>query len=168
MRTRLIVSLIAALALQACGERSKEPAAAPQPAAAPAPESELAAALRAARGKYYFDFVKEAGMERYAAENLGLDAQAAARFSRNMDIQGVGAIAAANGVEALVFTGCVEASCGGGAGPLSVIAIDVQSGDAFVGVKDAEGETVLKPLPRIQMLLTETSPTNSWSNPTRD
>ncbi|MBI1188548.1 MAG: hypothetical protein GC206_14650 [Alphaproteobacteria bacterium] len=168
MRTMLVIAAAAALLLPACGERSQGPAAAPQPVAAVAPESETAAALRAARGKYYFDFVKDAGMERYAAENLGLDAQAAARFSQNMDIQGVGAIAAANGVEALVFTGCAEASCGGGAGPLSVIAIDVQSGDAFVGVKDAEGEAVLKPLPRIQMLLTETSPTNSWSNPTRD
>lgn len=168
MRITLFVSVLAALALAGCGARDKEEAAEPQPAAAVAPESETAAALRAARGKYYFDFVKEAGMERYAAENLGLDAQAAARFSRNMDIQGVGTIAAANGVEALVFTGCVEASCGGGAGPLSVIAIDTQSGDAFVGVKDAEGESVLKPLPRIQMLLTETSPTNAWSNPTRD
>jgi len=169
MRTLVLTSVFAALLTAACGERAKEkePETAPAAAAA-APESEAAAQLRAARGKYYFDFVKEPGMERYAAENLGLDPQSAARFSRNMDIQGVGVIASANGNEALVFSGCAESNCGGGAGPLSVIAIDLQSGDAFVGVKDSEGEAVLKPVPRVQMLLTETSPTNSWANPARD
>lgn len=170
MRVWIVMAALA-LAAAGCGDREKAKDNPVQPAAAPVQQQHatgpLADQLRSQAGRYYFDFVREAGMDKYAAQNLGLTPEDAARFSRNMDIQGGGVLASANGVEALVFTGCSETNCGGGAGPLSVIAIDLSTGDAFVGVKDEDGETVLKSVPRLQMLLTETSPTNSWTNPQR-
>ena len=37
--------------------------------------------------------------------------------------------------------------------------------DEHAKTKDADGETVLKPNARLQMLLTQTSPTHAWTDP---
>jgi hypothetical protein len=163
MRILFLCAAMAALAVTGCGRRetAKETAA---PAAAAVLTTPNEAALRTQAGRTYADFAATPGMERYAAEHLDLGTPGAARFSRSMAVATPGAIVSANDVTALVFTGCMQHNCGG---TLSVLAIDVATGDAFVGVKDEDGETVLKSNARLQMLLTSTSPTHAWTNPKR-
>ena len=72
------------------------------------------------------------------------------------------AVLSGGGAEALVFQGCAETGCADG---LAIVAIDVATGTAFVGVKDAEGAEILTPNDRIEALLRLNSPTRSWHNP---
>jgi hypothetical protein len=164
MRILIICAAAAALALSGCGRRDADKEATPASVAAPAPASPAEAALRAQAGKHYQDFAAAPGMGLYGVENLGLDTAEAARFSQNMEVTTPGSIVTSNGVTALVFTGCRQHNCGATA---SVLAIDVATGDAFVGVKDDAGEAVLKSNARLQMLLTSTSPSRAWSRPVR-
>ena len=162
---RNAVAVVALILLASCGQRAPaDQAAEVTPAAAPAPENSVADALRPQANAYYADFVRAPGMERFAIDRLGLGAEAAARLTRNMDVQTPGALIAANGVEALVFFGCMAHNCANAAG---VLAIDTATGDVFAGVRDEAGEVILKPNARLQMLLTQTSPTQSWADPRR-
>ncbi|MGE3250170.1 MAG: hypothetical protein AB7J28_14190 [Hyphomonadaceae bacterium] len=163
---RVVLAAALAAALAACGQQQPaEKTASVQPAASLPPQvAPVTSALRAQDGVYYMDFVRASGMERFAIEQLGLPQDQAARFSRSMDVQTPSRIVTSNGVEALVFVGCMAHNCPNGT---SVIAIDTATGDLFAGVKDEEGETILRPNARLQMLLTQTSPTQAWSDPVR-
>jgi hypothetical protein len=63
------------------------------------------------------------------------------------------------GAEALVFRGCAEEGCDAGA---AVVAIDVRTGVAFVGVRDVGGADELAPNDRVEALLRLNSPTRAW------
>jgi len=73
-----------------------------------------------------------------------------------------GEVLAGGGAQALVFGGCADTGCADGR---SVVAIDLATGDAFVGVHDAGGRDVLEPNDRLEALLRLNSPTRSWDDP---
>lgn len=157
------LAFAAALLLAACNQQSPQESA-PQAVMAPPSAVSQTALLRAQVGKTYTDFVQAPGMQRYAASGLGFaESSAAERFDRNMQTLFPSVVVNGNDLEALVFSGCMAHACGGES--VGVLAIDLATGDAFVGVKDADGETVLKPNARLQMLLTQTSPTHAWTDP---
>lgn len=79
-----------------------------------------------------------------------------------MQVSTTSAVLSGGGAEALVFQGCPETGCTDG---LAIVAIDVATGMAFVGVKDAEGAEILTPNDRVEALLRLNSPTRSWHNP---
>ncbi|MGE0828762.1 MAG: hypothetical protein AB7O04_05345 [Hyphomonadaceae bacterium] len=169
MKLLSVAALILAAALAGCGQRegAEEKISPTAHLASEIPETPgaTAAALRAQAGQYYADFIKAEGMSRYAVENLGLNPEAAARFASSMDVTAPSIVAEHDGLEALVFFGCAAHNCGGLTA--SVLAIDLATGDAFVGVKDEAGESILKSNARLQMLLTQTSPTRTWTDPVK-
>lgn len=155
---RIMLAAAMALALAACGQQPAQQAAAPE--VAEPTVATPAALLRNHIGSAYPAFVQQPGMGRYAPQNLGLGAETE-RFAGAMQAPAASRAIADSGVEALVFTGCAAADCAAS----GVLAIDLATGDAFVGVKDAAGEAILKPNARLQMLLTATSPSRAWSDP---
>jgi hypothetical protein len=124
----------------------------------------LARALRAQAGAYYFDFYKAPAFQRFAPSRLGLPAAAAKRFELTMAVASPGLVVSAGGTQALVFSGCVAHDC---ASTAAVLAIDLSSGETFVGVSDEGGDSVLKPNPGLQKLLEVASPTHVWKDPPR-
>lgn len=64
------------------------------------------------------------------------------------------------GAEALVFRGCAETGCGDGE---AVVAVDIGTGGAFVGVEDAGGAVIMAPNERVEALLRLNSPTRHWT-----
>lgn len=116
-------------------------------------------------GQSYTDFTAEPGMERYSLPELGVDGTVEAqRFNHAMANPQPGLIAGGGGAEALVFSGCAPSGCLEG---LSVVAIDVGTGDVFVGVSDMGGVARLAPNDRLEALLRLTSPSQSWDDPVR-
>lgn len=155
---------LAALALCACdrlslGPPHAEPAPVVQSPAAPAPTADPA--LRSHAGETYAVFVAASGAA-YAPDALGLGAGDRTRVWRAMAAPEAGQVLSGGGAEALVFRGCAETGCGDG---VAIVAVDVTTGMAFVGVKDAGGAEVLMPNDRVEALLRLNSPTRSWDNP---
>jgi len=93
---------------------------------------------------------------------LDLNEADSARLLQSMATGGIGEVLAGGGAEALVFRGCAAQGCEQGS---AIVAVDVSSGAAFVGVKDAAGTHVLTPNDRVEALLRLNSPTRSWYNP---
>ena len=125
------------------------------------PAAEVDPSLRNHAGETYPAFVSASGA-RYAPEGLGLAGVDRDRFGQAMQGAASSAVLSGGGAEALVFQGCAETGCADG---LAIVAIDVATGTAFVGVKDAEGAEILTPNDRIEALLRLNSPTRSWHNP---
>ena len=103
-------------------------------------------------------------MERYAITALGLSDAEQARFAHAMTNQAPAVLTSGGGSEALVFSGCAPSGCLEG---LSVVAIDVATGEAFVGVSDMTGAAELSPNDRLEALLRLTSPSQTWDDPVR-
>jgi hypothetical protein len=129
-----------------------------------APVAEAIPDFRAHAGETYADFVASPGMERYSLTALGISQDEQARFSHAMSNQAVGILATGGGSEALVFSGCAPSGCLEG---LSVVAINVATGEAFVGVSDMQGTATLAPNDRLEVLLRLTSPSQTWDDPVR-
>jgi hypothetical protein len=162
--SRAWIIAAAALGLGGCdrldlGPRTAEPAPVTEAPAVPIPAVDPA--LRSHAGEAYASFVEASGA-RYAPEALGLGAVDRARVWRAMAASEVGAVLTGGGAEALVFRGCVETGCADG---VAIVAVDVATGAAFVGVKDAGGADILTPNDRVEALLRLNSPTRSWDNP---
>ena len=155
---------LAAIGLASCdrlalGPPAAEPAPAVQTPVTPA--AEVDPALRSHAGETYAAFVSAAGA-RYAPEGLGLAGADSDRFGRAMQRPAASAVLSGGGADALVFRGCSETGC---EDALAIVAIDVATGTAFVGVKDAEGAEILAPNDRVEALLRLNSPTRNWHNP---
>jgi hypothetical protein len=116
--------------------------------------------LRSHAGETYAVF--SAAAANYAPDALGLSAGDRARVWRAMAVGQAGQIMTGGGAEALVFSGCAEAGCADGK---AVVAVDLATGDAFVGVRDVGGADVLEPNDRLDALLRLNSPTRAWDDP---
>ncbi len=159
-RTGLIAA--ATLGLAGCDRLNLgPPTAEPAPVVAPALESSGAdPALRGHAGEAYAAFIAAAGA-RYAPDALGLGGTDRERLQRAMAASR-SEVLDGGGAEALVFRGCAEAGCAEG---VAIVAVDLSTGLAFVGVKDSAGAEVFRPNDRIEALLRLNSPTRSWDNP---
>jgi len=129
--------------------------------APPAPVSAADPALRGHAGETYAAFAGGAGAH-YAPDALGLSAGDRARVWRAMATGQAGQILSGGGAEALVFSGCADTGCADGK---AVVAVDLATGDAFVGVRDVGGGDVLEPNDRLEALLRLNSPTRGWDDP---
>ena len=109
----------------------------------------------------YSDFVAGPGAA-YSPEALGLEAVDRARVWRGMATATPGQIIQGGGAEALVFRGCAAEGCDAG---LSVVAIDLSTGGAFVGVRDVGGADELSPNDRVEALLRLSSRDREWDTP---
>jgi len=135
----------------------------PQAASAPiAVEEAQTADLRASEGKSYAEFVAQPGMARYRLSALGLAGADIARFDAGMAVEEPAFVSSGGGARALVFAGCSISGC---PHARSVLAIDLETGDAFVGVAGAGAAEALIPNDRIEALLRVTSPTMRWEDP---
>jgi len=118
--------------------------------------------LRPYAGRTYGALMNDPAMEQFSFAALGLSDQEADRVETAMATVAPASIAAGGGAEAIVFTGCAIGGCAEGR---AVVAFDLSTGAAFVGVRDDQGTQVLAPNPRIEALLRLTSPTRDWLNP---
>jgi hypothetical protein len=149
--------LLAAGALMGCDQISLGPRAAdsaPPVVAPPAPRIDL----RPFAGATYPDFAARAE----APAPLDLSATDEARLTAAMAAPQPSWIARGGGAEALLFTGCAAEGCAAGR---AVVAFDLATGAAFVGVRDAAGATELAPNPRLEALLRLSSPDRDWDDP---
>jgi hypothetical protein len=103
-------------------------------------------------------------MERYSPTAMGLSDAEQARFTHAMSVEAPALMTSGGGAEALVFSGCAPSGCLEG---LSVVAIEVTTGEAFVGVSDMSGAAQLAPNDRLEALLRLTSPSQTWDDPVR-
>ena len=157
------LSLALLCAVGACSQAT----VGPQPAAsAPMEGVEAAAApdYAAYAGQLYPAVAADAVMARYSLEALAIPAAEKARFEHAMSNALPGVLAGGGGAQALVFSGCAPSGCLEG---LSVVAIDVRSGEVFVGVSDQAGADKLVPNDRLEALLRLTSPSQNWDDPVR-
>jgi hypothetical protein len=128
----------------------------------PAAQAAAAPDLRPLQGTRYSELSARPGMENYALAALGLSEAEQARVERAMAVSGPAQIASGGGAEALVFAGCAAAGCAEGR---AVLAIDLATGSAFVGVRDGAGMDELAPNDRVEALLRLSSPTRRWDDP---
>lgn len=143
--------------IAACDQLSLQP----RPAGSTPPNAEPAPApvdAQAQVGVTYAQFVADAGRS-FAPEALGVPAADRARLWRAMASGASGEILDGGGVQALVFRGCAEEGCDGGA---AVVAIDAASGEALIGVRDQGGADLLLPNDRLEALLRLRSPSGRW------
>lgn len=78
--------------------------------------------------------------------------------------QADGVLISGGGSQAVVFSGCAPSGCLEG---LSVVAVDTQTGEAFIGVSDMAGQERLVENDRLEALLRLTSPSQTWDDPVR-
>jgi len=155
----LRVSLVV-LALAAAGcERLAERPPTPGPASAQAAHARPVPNVENYAGRSYLEFLQSHDA-RFNPEALGLTVADRGRLMRAM-ARSSGAMLEGGGARALVFRGCAEAGCADGVG---VVAIDAESGAAFVGVRDADGAHVLAPNERLEALLRLNAPTRQWAD----
>lgn len=138
------------------GPKHAESAPAPAPVSAPVPN------LSGFVGAAYPEAATRAGFERFTPTALGLAEADQARLAAAMADAQPSWVAAGGGAHALLFTGCAAEGCETGR---AVVAIDMATGAAFVGVRDSQGATELAPNPRLEALLRLTSPDRGWENP---
>ncbi|MES1157114.1 MAG: hypothetical protein ABUL73_04960 [Alphaproteobacteria bacterium] len=153
----VLAALLVMAPLAACNQ-----AVAPAPAAASAKAAAPDAGVRRYAGSYYDDFIKQPGMQRFAPEQLGLNPAQLKRFQDAMQVETPAPLASGGGAEALVFEGCRQHDC---PTAVAVLAIDAATGEVFVGVRDEQGEAVLKANDRLEALLDATSPSQHWDDP---
>jgi hypothetical protein len=155
------IAALAALGMAGC-ERlglgphradSAQPAVAEQPAA---PD------LRPHGGEFYADFIAQPGLDRYGVGALGLGETERSRVEAALPARTEAQLVTGGGAEALVFAGCAHSGCTDG---MTVLAIDVATGTAFLGVRDTEGADVLVPNARVEALLRLNSPSRRWDDP---
>ncbi|MGD9813918.1 MAG: hypothetical protein AB7Q23_07610 [Hyphomonadaceae bacterium] len=127
-----------------------------------APEARAAPDLRPYAGATLAEFLAAPGMDSYAPAALGLSEAEAARLAAAMAAPAPAMLTSGGGAEAIVFSGCAAGGCAEGRG---VVAIDLETGAAFVAVRDAAGEAAFRPNPRVEALLRLTSPTQRWDDP---
>ncbi|MBC7770810.1 MAG: hypothetical protein H7124_18665 [Phycisphaerales bacterium] len=158
-----IVLMAALLGAAACGQATLGPQ---QAVSAPVERADATSIpdFRPHEGQTYAAFAGEPAMQRYALNELGLTDVERARFSHSMSTAAPGLIAAGGGAEALIFSGCAPSGCLEG---LSVVAVDVGTGDVFIGVSDQHGAEELIPNDRLEALLRLTSPSRTWDDPVR-
>ncbi len=157
------VVILVAAALSGCGQANLGPQSAVSApsvtSATPVPD------FAAHAGETYAAFVAQPATAAYSLTELGVaETPGAGRFEHAMAHPAPGLVASGGGVEALVFSGCAPTGCLEG---LSVVAIDVATGDVFVGVSDMAGTEKLVPNDRLEALLRLTSPSQSWDDPVR-
>ena len=133
----------------------------PEKAASAPPVPQADPTLRNHAGETYAAFSAGAGA-RYTPDALGLSAGDRARVWRAMAAGQAGQILTGGGAQALVFSGCADTGCADGR---SIVAVDLATGDPFVGVRDVGGADVLEPNDRLEALLRLNSPTRSWDDP---
>jgi hypothetical protein len=117
--------------------------------------------LRPHSGELYVDFLAQPGMDRFGLEALGLSDAERSRVQAALPPTTEARLVSGGGAEALVFAGCAQPGCGDG---VAVLAIDMATGAAFVGVRDAEGADMLVPNPRVEALLRLNSPSRRWDD----
>jgi hypothetical protein len=101
-------------------------------------------------------------MERFTLEAQGLSEADRARFMA-AHVQGSPSVwVAGGGAEALVFRGCAAQGCALAA---SVLAVDGETGETFIGVRDGEGVVVLVANLRLEALLRLGSASGGWDDP---
>lgn len=161
IRSGLVI--VAALCASACGQAAVGPQ---QAASAPIDRVEPTSLpdFREFVGDTYAEFAAQPVASRYDVTALGVEAAQRARFTHSMSRAAPGLIADGGGAQALIFSGCAPTGCLEG---LSVVAVDVASGEVFVGVSDAHGADELVPNDRLEALLRLTSPSNTWDDPVR-
>jgi len=154
---------MAAAGAVACGQAAVGPH---QAASAPLEQVDATAApdLRPYVGESYAAFAAAPAMQRYSLDGLGLPGAEQARFRHSMTNSAPALLARGGGAEALVFSGCAPSGCLEG---LSVVAVDVGTGEVFVGVSDSGGAAQLVPNDRLEALLRLTSPSQTWDDPVR-
>ena len=113
-------------------------------------------------GQTYSAFVAAPEMTRYSPDELGLSAADQARIGRAMASPMPGSVAEGGGAQALVFGGCAASGCADGT---ALMAIDLATGGAFVGVRDSAGTEILVPNDRIEALLRINAPSRRWDDP---
>jgi hypothetical protein len=150
---------IAMLAVMTAGcDRLSGEKAAPEPASAEAaPTARPVADLADYNGRSYADFAAS-HQDRFSPDALGLAAGDDGRLQRAMAAS-TGALLEGGGARALVFRGCADSGC---ADSVGVVAVDADTGSAFVGVRDAAGKDVLAPNDRLEVLLRLNAPTRDW------
>lgn len=149
-----VVAVAGAVGCDRLGLGPRQADSAPSaPAAASVPD------FRPHAERTYADFAAAPGFESYGLSALGLSEAEQARFARNMADAAPGRLVAGGGAEALVFSGCAAGGCAEG---MSVLAIDLATGAAFVGVRDADGADELAPNHRVEALLRLMSASRRW------
>ena len=156
---RFGAALVAAALLAGCDSFDQQPPS--QPAPMPPPAEAAGPDLRESVGATYPDFVSGVGAS-YSPDALGLAAADRARVWRAMATASPARLIQGGGAEALVFQGCAHEGCDAGR---AVVAIDLSTGGAFVGVRDVGGSDELTPNDRVEALLRLTSPTRDWDTP---
>lgn len=156
MFTNAVLAAALAWGLSGCDQVRMGPAPAASAPAEPAPPPPD---VRPFAGRTYFALAGE--VSEYSPAGLSMSHADQARFDTAMAVAAPAWIMAGGGAEALVMTGCAEAGCNEGR---AVVAIDVATGAAFVGVRDGEGRTEFTPNPRLEALLRLSSPTRTWDS----
>ncbi len=164
IQVRVSVLAFAALSLGACGQIVLGPPEAVSASADRQAPREPQPDFQSHAGETYAEFSSQEAMRRYSLAGLGVAGAEADRFNHAMTHQVEGVVANGGGVQALVFSGCAPTGCLEG---LSVVAVDVTTGEAFVGVSDMGGTAELVPNDRLEALLRLTSPSQSWDDPVR-
>lgn len=158
-RLGVIWLLLAVAATIGCDQISLRPrdadSAAPAPAAVPPLD------VSGFVGVAYPEAAARAGFERFTPTGLGLNAPDQARLAAAMAQPQPSWVASGGGAQALLFTGCPLEGCAAGR---AVVAIDLATGAAFVGVRDSAGADELASSPRLEALLSLSTPDRSWQN----
>jgi hypothetical protein len=159
--TRVGAAALTALGIAGCERLGLGPhrADSAQPAAV---EEPAAPDLRPHDGEFYADFTAQPGLERYGVEALGLGEAEQSRVQAALSARTEARLVMGGGAEALVFAGCAQTGCSEG---MTVLAIDVATGTAFLGVRDVQGADVLVPNARVEALLRLSSTARRWDDP---
>lgn len=135
----------------------------PRDAAPAAPESTLdVSSLADHAGRTYADFAADPGAHGFSIDALLLTEGGQARFAQAMGAGRPSVIVSGGGARGLVFSGCGEDGC---EAARAFLAIDLDTGEAFVGVSDETGRAVLSPNERMEALLRLNAPSRRWDRP---
>jgi len=163
MRGILFLALLSAALAAGCDRIGLGPhRAASAPNEAPPPAVQPLSELRRFAGATLAEFLAAPEAARYRPAALGLSQADTARLEAAMTAPAPAMLISGGGAEAIVFSGCAASGCAEGR---VVFAIDLETGAAFVAVRDSAGEAALRPNPRVEALLRLTSPTQRWDDP---
>lgn len=161
MRTtgaKLLVACGLGFLVAAC-ERAEAP---PRVAPGPAPAAAAPAGVERFAGASLAEFWAAPEMARYRAAGLGMAPSAQARLTRATTQTAPGWIVEGGGARALAFVGCAAEACAQAA---AIMAIDLDTGAAFVAVRDEGGRDVLVANPKLEALVETTTPADRWDDP---
>jgi len=131
------------------------PTAEPAPVAAPA----AIADFRPFAGRTYADLV--AAHPSYTADAQHLSPPELARFNAAMVTQQPAWLISGGGAEVLVFAGCAADGCAAGR---AILAVDVATGEALMGLRDGQGSSEFVQNERVEALLRLNAPTRQWAD----